>query len=89
MTFTMFTLNFGGIAILASAFPPADAKQAIGPVSPDVELRIGKPKTPCKLPRGTYLFGYDLVQADQGGGRRVGHICRDILNGQWVGALDD
>jgi len=87
MTLTMFTLNFGGIVILSSAFPPADAIRAFGQVSPNVNLRIVETKTSCKLPRGTYLFGYDLG-TDQGDGR-VARICRDILNGQWVWAFDD
>ena len=89
MTFAMFTFNFGGIVILSTAFPPADAKQTIGPVSPNVALRIRNAKTPCQLPRGTYLFGYDLnVRTDQGEGN-FGRICRDILNGGWVWAFDD
>lgn len=86
MTFAMFTFNFGGIVILSTAFPPADAKQTIGLVSPNVALRIRNAKTPCQLPRGTYLFGYDLnVRTDQGEGN-FGRICRDILNGGWVWA---
>jgi hypothetical protein len=90
MTLLMFTLNFGSIVILSSAFPPVDAKRAIGQVSPYVDLRIAGTKTSCKLPRGTYLFGYDLqARTDQEGGRKVGRICRDILNGGWVWAFDE
>ena len=56
---------------------------------PNVALRIRNAKTPCQLPRGTYLFGYDLnVRTDQGEGN-FGRICRDILNGGWVWAFDD
>jgi hypothetical protein len=87
MTMTMFTINFGAIVILSSAFPPADAIRAFGQVSPKVDLRTVEAKTLCKLPRGTYLFGYDLG-TNQGDGR-VGRICRDILNGEWVWAFDD
>jgi hypothetical protein len=85
MTLTMFTLNFGGIVILSSTFPPADAIRAFGQVSPKVDLRIVQAKTWCNLPGGTYLFGYDLG-TNQGDGR-VGRICRDILNGEWVSAV--
>src|SRR5262245_50821757 len=50
MTLTVFTLNFGGIVILSSAFPREDAKRAIGQVSPNVDLRVAGTKTSCKLP---------------------------------------
>jgi hypothetical protein len=82
----MFILNFGGIVILSSVFPPADAIRAFGQVSPKVNLRIVEAKTLCNLPRGTYLFGYDLGTNDGDG--RVGRICRDILSGEWVAKLE-
>ena len=81
MTLTMFTFNFGNPAILSSAFPPADAIRAFGQVASNVDLGVGSTKIPCKLPRSTYLFGYDLVGMQNGQGTgRVGRICRDILD---------
>src|SRR5262245_7682960 len=62
MPLTLFTLNFGGPAILSSAFPPTDGIRAFGQVASNVDVRVGSIKIPCKLPRGTYLFGYDLVR---------------------------
>ena len=89
MALTMFTLNFGGIVILSSAFPFSDAKRAIGQVPPSVDMRIAQARTLCKLPRGTYLFGYDLLAIDQENRKNVGRICRDVANGRWVLAFDD
>src|SRR5262249_9945265 len=89
MTLTMFTFNFGNLAIFSSAFLPADAIRAFGQVASNVDLGVGSAKIPCKLPRGTYLFGYDLVRMQNGiRTGRIGRICRDILNREWVRALD-
>jgi len=89
-TLTMFTIEFGNPAILSLAFTPADAIRAFGQVAPNVETRIGSAKIPCKLPRGAYLFGYDLVGVQNGnqGTGRIGRICRDIRNREWVRAFD-
>ena len=84
MTLAMFAFNFGGIAILGSAFPASDAQRAIGRGLPSVDLKIGHYKIFCKLPRSAYLFGYNL-NAD---GKTVGRICRDIVNGGWVWTFD-
>jgi hypothetical protein len=89
MPLTLAVINFGGSIVLASAFPPTDAKQAIEPVSPSVriaQIRIFF----CKLPHRTYIFGYDLVaKNEQGREMTVGRICRDIFNREWVWAFDD
>src|SRR5262249_9206567 len=77
----LFSFGFGNLAIFSSAFPPADAIRAFGQVASNVDLGVGSTKIPCKLPRSTYLFGYDLVGMQNGQGTgRVGRICRDILN---------
>ena len=89
MPLAMFTFNFGGPAILSSAFPPTDGIRAFGQVASNVDVRVGSIKIPCKLPRGTYLFGYDLVGVQNGKGTgRIGRICRDIRNREWVRAFD-
>jgi len=89
MALTMFTFNFANPAILASAFPPADAIRAFGQVESNVDLGVGSIKIPCPLPQGTYLFGYELVEVQNGKGTgRIGRICRDILNRGWVRAFD-
>jgi hypothetical protein len=76
LTLMMFTLNFGVIALLGSAFPSSDAGQAIGLVGP---FAYSETRIYCKLQRGTYLFGY-VLEKDQ---KKV-RICRDMLNGGWV-----
>src|SRR5262245_14963998 len=68
MPLSIFALNFGGPAILSSKFPSADAISAFGQVAPNVDVRVGSTKIPCKLPRGTYLFGYVLVGVQNGKG---------------------
>jgi hypothetical protein len=79
MTLLMFMLNFGAIALLGSAFPSSDAGRAIGLARPIVlETRIF-----CKLPHGTYLFGYVLGAAVGETPKKV-LVCRDMLHGGWV-----
>jgi hypothetical protein len=85
MTLAMFTLNFVGIAVLGSAFPASDAQRTIGQGLPSVDLKIDDPKVFCKLPHSASLFGYNL-NAD---GKKVGRICRDIVNGGWVWTFDN
>jgi len=89
MTLTLFTLNFGGNLILWSAFPPSDAKEAIGQVLPNADIKIGQTKILCKLLRGTYIFGYDFKMQTDEHSERVGRVCRDVVNGGWVFAFDD
>ena len=84
MTLAMFTFNFGAVAVLGSVFPASDAQRTIGQGLPSVDLKIHGPKVFCKLPRSASLFGYDLVA----NGKRVGRICRDIVNGGWVWTFD-
>ena len=89
MTLTLFALNFGSNLILWSAFPPSDAKKAIGQVLPNGDVSIGRQtRILCKLPRGTYIFGYDFKMAIDGADR-LGRICRDVVSGGWVFAFDD
>jgi len=85
MPLTLAVINIGGL-YLASRFPRTDATQAIESVSPSV--KITEVKRFCRLPHGTYIFGYDLEAInEQGQEEKVGRICRDILNRQWVWAF--
>ena len=76
MTVAMFALNFGVLALLASAFPPSDAGRAIGLTPPFAYLET---RIYCKVPRGMHLFGY-VFDKDE---KKV-RVCRDMLNGGWV-----
>ena len=89
MPLTLAVIHLVGFTVLSSAFPRTDAKRAIESVSPSV--RIAEIRTFfCKLPHGTYIFGYDLAAInEQGQETKVGRICRDISNRQWVWAFDD
>ena len=72
-------------AILITSFPFSDAKQALQ-LPPSIWGTT--PKTFCKMPSGTYLFGYDLAVESEGKPKGVGRVCRDVLNGGWVISLD-
>jgi hypothetical protein len=81
---TFATLTVGVPVILMSAFPFADAKRALGQDLPS-GYTATLPKTVCKLPRGTYIFGYDLaVKSETGPPNILGRVCRDVVNGGWV-----
>ena len=89
MPLTLAAINFGGSIGLASAFPRTDAKRAIERVSPTVHI-VEVRSFFCKLPHGTYIFGYDLSATnEQGQEKIVGRICRDIFKGQWVWAFEN
>jgi len=68
-----------------SAFPFSDAKQALGQVLPSSDLVVVGTRTLCKLPRGTYIFGYDFAVTNK---KTLGRICRDVVNGGWVFASE-
>ena len=85
MPLTLAVINIGGF-YLASRFPRTDAKRAIESVS----VKITEVKQFCRLPHGTYIFGYELEAINEEGQiKKVGRICRDILNRQWVWAFRD
>ena len=92
MTLTMATLHFGSNVILWRAFSPSDATRAIAQsqLLPRVNTITGRTRIFCKLPRGTYLFGYDLlVLPGEGRPETVGRICRDVVNGEWIWTFDN
>ena len=86
MPLTLATLTIGVPAILMSAFPFSDAKRALQQVRPSADLVPVGTRTLCKLPRGTYIFGYDFaVKIDNDLNMNLGgRICRDVINGGWV-----
>jgi hypothetical protein len=81
---TFATLTVGVPAVLLSAFPFSDAKRALGQTPQAADIVIFETKTFCKLPRGTYIFGYDIDLKTNKGPKRFGRICRDVVNGGWV-----
>jgi len=85
------TSTIGVPAILVSAFPYSDAKKAL-PVLRRSDVGAFGPKTACKLPQGTYIFGYDVaVQVSDKATKPFGRVCRDVVKGGWVfvAAQDD
>ena len=88
MPLAFATLTIGVPAILMSAFPFSDARRTIGQALPSGDLAITA-RTLCKLPRRTYIFGYDFKVKTDRGTKETGRICRDVVNGGWVLAFDD
>ena len=84
MTLAFATLTFGGDVI----FPFSDAKRTIGQALPNADIVV-QTSTSCKVPSGTYIFGYDFGVKTDGGMKKIGRICRDVVNGGWVLAFDD
>ena len=83
MPLTFATLAIGVPAILMAAFPFSDAKRALPNLSSS-DL-VATAKTLCKLPRGTYIFGYDIaVKTDKGLPIPSGRVCRDVVKGGWI-----
>jgi len=79
--FAAFTI--GVPAILVSAFPFYDAKQAL-----TLPAKVGAKtfKVTCKLPSGAYIFGYDLYveNTEKNKIEYFGRVCRDVVNGGWA-----
>jgi hypothetical protein len=70
-----------------SVFPFLDAKQALGQTLPNTDLVIVETRTLCKLPRGTYIFGYDFgVKTDKGHKKTLGRNGETLLtvDGFWL-----
>jgi hypothetical protein len=80
--FAIFTI--GVPAALVTAFPFSDAKKTL-PILQRSDVLSSHYKVICKLPQGTYFFGYDLwMKLDKADGvaSRL-RVCRDV-NGGWV-----
>jgi len=83
--FAAFTI--GVPATLVSAFPFSDAKQAL-----TLPAKVGAKtfKATCKLPSGTYIFGYELFveKTEKNTIEYFGRVCRDVVKGGWVLSVD-
>jgi hypothetical protein len=76
---------FGVIpTILTIAFPFGDARQSLQSVVPMTAPVTIYPQMVCKLPSGTYLFGYDVFARSRDPGSYLGRVCRDIRNERWI-----
>jgi hypothetical protein len=73
-----------GVAV----FPPSDAIRAIRQVLPNADVKL-RPKNFLSCRAKKYLFGYDFGIGAGGGGEDIGRICRDVVNGGWVLAIDN
>jgi hypothetical protein len=73
----------------AVVFPPSDAIGAIKQVLPkaDVVLQQQQNFPSCRAKK--YVFGYDLRIRTDSGPYESGRICRDVINGGWVLAIDN
>ena len=81
----MFVIFIVGVpAILLSAFPISDAEKALQRILRRADVGIVRHKIICKLPQGTYIFGYDLVLKADKSATLFGRVCRDVVKGGWV-----
>jgi hypothetical protein len=70
-------------------FPPSDAIRAIRQVLPNANVTL-QPKNFPSCRSKKYIFGYDFAIRTNGGpGEDIGRICRDVVNGGWVLAIDN
>ena len=69
-------------------FPPSGAVRAVRQVLPNADVSFGPKNFPsCRGKK--YVFGYDLKIRTDGGPYVDGLICRDVVNGGWVLAVDN
>jgi hypothetical protein len=75
-------ISIGVPATLVSAFPFSDARQVLA-LPPEVGSIA--PRITCKLPSGSYIFGYELVvRTEKDPLMSFGRVCRDLVKGSWV-----
>lgn len=100
MPLTFTALALVGNIVLPSAFPFHDAERALTQVIPAATgpygctlpgIELVRSRATCRLPTGTYIFGYDFGAASGDGGKdhSLGRICRDVVNGGWIVAFDN
>jgi hypothetical protein len=79
-------ISIGVPVTLVSAFPFSDARRvlALPPEVGPITTRMT-----CKLPSGSYIFGYELVVNSEKEQMYFGRVCRDVVKGAWVLAKGD
>jgi hypothetical protein len=70
-------------------FPPSDAIRAIRKVLPNADIILQQQKNFPSCRANKYVFGYDFMIRTDGGPYEGGRICRDVVNGGWVLAVDN
>jgi hypothetical protein len=82
--FAIFTI--GVPATLITAFPSSDAKKTLEPILQRSDVGVWHYRILCKLPQGTYIFGYDLSVRpyNDEAPTHFGRVCRDVVKRDWV-----
>ena len=80
-------ISIGVPATLIPAFPFSDARRVLS-LPPEVGAMATR--IPCKLPSGSYFFGYELVvRTEKEPLKYFGRACKDVVKGGWVLAKGD
>jgi len=75
-------ISIGVPATLTIAFPFSDARRAL---TLPAEVGAMATRITCKLPSGSYIFGYELiVSTEKEPLKYFGRACRDVVKGGWV-----
>jgi len=75
-------ITIGVPATLMTAFPFSDARRVLS-LPPEVGAMATR--ITCKLPSGSYFFGYELVaRTETEPLKYFGRVCRDVVKGGWV-----
>jgi hypothetical protein len=78
-------VTFWGVVL----FPASDAIRAIRQVLPKADVILQQQKTFPSCRAKKYVFGYDVRIRTDVGPYESGRICRDVINGGWVLAIDN
>ena len=81
--FAIFTVEVP--TILMTAFPFSDAKKTLQ-ILQTSDVGVWHYRVGCKLPQGTYVFGYDLSMKPYNDEVpfHFGRVCRDVVQGGWI-----
>jgi hypothetical protein len=87
----LFAIFIVGVpAVLITAFPFSDAQKTLQPILQASDASVWHHRVGCKLPQGTYIFGYDVSVKPRNNNAPpyFGRVCRDVVKGGWVFAKD-